>query len=80
MYVRIYIYIYLYIYVFIYLFILAKRGPQRRVPRGAKRRVSIRCRAEHAQRAKARAGGCESRSGFYIYMLICAQHLTMALT
>ena len=43
-------------------FFFAKRvndrvgGARRRVPRGAKRRVSIRCRA---QRSKARAGGCD---------------------
>ena len=58
--------------VFVCVFILAKRvtdrvgGAQRRVLRGAKRRVSIRCRAE---RAKTRARGCESRSGF-VYIFI----------
>ena len=44
------------------------RGAERRVLRGAKRRVSIRGRAE---RAKARAGGCESRSVFfYIFIYL----------
>ena len=46
--------------------ILAKRVTDR--VGGAQRRVSIRCRAE---RAKTRARGCESRSGFvYIYIYI----------
>ena len=55
------------------LFILVKRvtdqvgGAQRRVPRGAKRQVLIRCRAERARSA----GGCESRSGFiYVYIYL----------
>ena len=52
-------------------FILAKQvtdgvgDAQRRVPRGAKRRVSIRCRAERARSA----GGCESRSGWQVAIM-----------